>query len=411
MRFVKLFVAIIIIIRPTMDLWLDKTIFEYEKYASVNANFVIASIVLFATLYSFIFPLTIGKRGISSNLFLILKPFLFFLVFSIITTLFFGLDKVIGIADWLRLLTVLCFYVLVYVSIKTNSDIKLFIEAVVLSSVIPILIGLYQFFTNTGTLFWEFNRIRGTFVNPVGFGQFLVLILISTLGLYNLSHGFLKKLSLGWLGITLFCLYQTYTRGAWIGALMSFFFLGLVCYRRLLVTFPFIVGILPFLHGFVERFKSLTSWDITINSLVSRIEVWKAAISMFRENILLGRGLKSQYTMAYNLIGYKVETHSDYLRVLVETGIIGLFLYLWIIFAGYKLFFRAIKKVKHHPSYTSYTAMIAIFGGMLTAIVIMSSIDNILTALVLHYPLWGMGAIVTKILDSLCREGYESSSC
>jgi hypothetical protein len=68
----------------------------------------------------------------------------------------------------------------------------------------------------------------------------------------------------------------------------------------------------------------------------SRVEIWGEAVSIWKDNIF-GIGV-GQFTYLDGTSGYQLETHNDYISVLVELGILGITsliaLYVAIFMAG-----------------------------------------------------------------------------
>lgn len=75
----------------------------------------------------------------------------------------------------------------------------------------------------------------------------------------------------------------------------------------------------------------------TDSSNISRIEIWKESIRMFKENKLIGVGLSHQnFNKNENIENYTYEknnhneAHSSYFHILATTGIIGILAFLWM---------------------------------------------------------------------------------
>lgn len=65
-----------------------------------------------------------------------------------------------------------------------------------------------------------------------------------------------------------------------------------------------------------------------------RLELWTDAMELFKSNPLLGTGFDS-YAYMRRVHNY-ADTHNIYLKVLVETGVIGLGLFLWLLAKTYR---------------------------------------------------------------------------
>jgi putative inorganic carbon (HCO3(-)) transporter len=161
---------------------------------------------------------------------------------------------------------------------------------------------------------------------------------------------FEKKLSykLGYIGLAVFsaiCLLYSLSRGAYIALLAGWVFLGLAKYRILLVALVVFgltwTAVVP--NAVVERvFMTEDSNGGLDHSSETRMTLWEDAIQVFSYNPMTGTGFNT-YAYTQHEGNYK-DTHNIYVKVLVETGIIGMLLFLWLIFktfgVGFKLFLR-----------------------------------------------------------------------
>ena len=73
----------------------------------------------------------------------------------------------------------------------------------------------------------------------------------------------------------------------------------------------------------------------------TRFQIWSAAIAMFKDSFLLGKGLGSFMGCFRQYSNLSIQyAHNCYLQILAETGLIGLLAFLWflgeIILGSYK---------------------------------------------------------------------------
>jgi len=152
------------------------------------------------------------------------------------------------------------------------------------------------------------------------------------------------------LGLALFaanCVMYTFSRGGYVAFLAGWLFLGLVKQRKLLVLLVLFVVMWASLVPAAVRERVLMTYDPNQNELDRsaqiRLELWADAVELFKSNPLLGTGFNT-YAYMNRLYNY-ADTHNIYLKVLVETGVIGLALFLWLLaktfLVGYRLFRRA----------------------------------------------------------------------
>ena len=153
---------------------------------------------------------------------------------------------------------------------------------------------------------------------------------------------------LAFVGLAFFsaiCLVYSLSRGGYVALLVGWLFLGLVKYRKLLILLVVFgltwTAVVP--HAVVERvFMTEDSGELD-HSSETRVTLWEDSLEVFRSNPITGTGYD---TYAYmGRVGIYRDTHNIYLKVLVETGVVGILLFLWLIWrafwSGFRLFRRA----------------------------------------------------------------------
>lgn len=182
-------------------------------------------------------------------------------------------------------------------------------------------------------------RVVGTFSNPTFFAEMLGLALPVTiamlLGKRNLvsrcillSHAVLQAVAL----------ILTYSRGAWLGFLVSFAALAVFFDRRLLiaglVVATLILAVSPKI--LIDRFLSSFSLEDSSNSY--RLLIWRGALALLRANLFRGVGLGAE-AFAYVYPEYMIiqtpapHAHSTYLEMLIELGLPGFAAMVWFFIA------------------------------------------------------------------------------
>jgi putative inorganic carbon (hco3(-)) transporter len=143
------------------------------------------------------------------------------------------------------------------------------------------------------------------------------------------------------------CLMYSLSRGGYLAFLVGCLFLGIVKQRKLLVLLAvFLVTWTSLVPSAVRERVSMTydenSHELD-HSAAMRVSLWEEAKPAFDSNLLMGTGFNT-YTYTTHLNGYK-DTHNMFVKVLVETGLAGFFLFLWLLAktfrTGYQLFRQA----------------------------------------------------------------------
>ena len=110
------------------------------------------------------------------------KPFLFFLFVALVGVVL-APDPNRALQDWTRAAGAFIVYVLVVDLMRSRDDRTWMLRVLVLSSLIPITVGLVQWFTDSGDKGTDgFNRIFGTFTHPSPYGFYLVSLLPLAMG-------------------------------------------------------------------------------------------------------------------------------------------------------------------------------------------------------------------------------------
>tara|TARA_B100001057_G_scaffold11312_1_gene10750 strand:+ start:1594 stop:3222 length:1629 start_codon:yes stop_codon:yes gene_type:complete len=182
----------------------------------------------------------------------------------------------------------------------------------------------------------------------------LVYKLIFLIYIIDHSQSFNKKLILKVLEIiTLFSIIILQSRLGIISVLVIYFlYFILIKSSRKMMVFPILISCLFFLYFDNNDFQNKIEKDYTFENLSGdesinqRLSFYTSALSLFSEKPINGNGLASWKYKSINnsyknnsvLVPY--YTHNDFLQILMESGLIGLLIYL--IFFG-KLFKNIIK--------------------------------------------------------------------
>jgi putative inorganic carbon (HCO3(-)) transporter len=189
-------------------------------------------------------------------------------------------------------------------------------------------------------------------VGPLGFGSnqtaaFLAQFCMFFWGFAQfLKRKKLKLFGYGIVGITLITIMYMFSRGAYLAVLCSVLILGLLKDRKLLL----ILGVFLLTWQTVVPVAVRQRVNMTQDSsgrleasAQERVNLWQAAEISILHSPIVGSGYAT-YQLGEH-VDNLADTHNWYVKVMVETGIIGLAFSLWLIqqlFAtSYRLFKRA----------------------------------------------------------------------
>jgi O-antigen ligase len=292
-----------------------------------------------------------------------------------------------GLVDTVKLATVVLMIAVLNQVCRTERDAKVVLVAAIASTLAPLAVALYQGALGTGLHYSDgFGRATGTFNHPNPFAIYLCFSILMLVGLFRFVHG---RTRLAVTALTVGCtiaLYFTYTRSAWISTVVGL--LAIAAFSGKKIVGFLAVGIvvaglaIPSVASrFADLDETVTQSGAAANSLVWRFEYWGQALTL-TDDPLLGSGLS-----AVRVEGSEEKSpHNDFIRVFVETGILGLFAYLWFLLRG--AFVVAAGRRGTDRTSLWYGVVLG-FGGVFAAYVLLSVVSNVITQLVL---LWYLAA-------------------
>jgi O-antigen ligase len=191
------------------------------------------------------------------------------------------------------------------------------------------------------------NRLRDAgplgFAGPNGFAAFVAQMMVFLAALYGYQKKLGKLAIVGLLAITGYCLLYSYSRGAYLAVLVGLLFVGVLRERKILLLLIVLLlawqVVLPL--SVQERIFMTYQQDQGFEaSGADRLRMWSDALEVFLHSPVFGTGFAT-YRYMHRIEGYN-DTHNLYLKVLVETGVVGLLLLLTLFAAafilGYRLF-------------------------------------------------------------------------
>jgi O-antigen ligase len=165
----------------------------------------------------------------------------------------------------------------------------------------------------------------------------------------------------------------SFTRTAWVGFIAAFPVLILFSRNRARLLIPFLgmVLIAASLYSIVYygAYGELTERkEYGYSSLHFRTAyAWPASIKAFQEKPFMGWGLGNDRYALTKAAKLNQTSHNDYLLVLVETGIIGLLLYLWLLTSLFHNTIASIRKAEDERSRTLCVSALSILVAYLVA--------------------------------------------
>jgi len=259
-------------------------------------------------------------------------PFAVIFVWGLLT-LFYSLYPKNSLQELLRIFDLFALGFLAYATMKTKDDFRHLLEAFFVSSILPILFGLYQFIFHIGLVDENVAALRifGTFSHPNVYSLYLFsLIVFAFLYLVLFAGNGLRRLfTVIFIGILSTMLLLTFARVAWIA--LSLFVLIMALFRYRILLFPlflFPIILFVFSPSFEERVYESFRSDPD-SSLVWRQTLWHdvTRYSIQEERLLFGSGMDTFPKVSESVRGTNHgpnDPHNDFVKFFVEGGLVGL---------------------------------------------------------------------------------------
>jgi O-antigen ligase len=147
-------------------------------------------------------------------------------------------------------------------------------------------------------------------------------------------------------GFCIYCVTFSFSRGAYLAVLLAWLVFAIVKSRILLIPFVLFLASWQVVVPTAVRERVLMTYDTQNHALddsaEARVTVWQDALEAFQGDPIFGMGYDT-YRLLHRVGGY-TDTHNLYVKLLVEMGLVGLFIFLALFVrafqAGYELFRR-----------------------------------------------------------------------
>ena len=259
----------------------------------------------------------------------------------------------------------LCFTLIYFTGvnmIRSKEMIMRCITILAFSSFLVAVFGVYQNYFGMADTRWQdtvmfagiSGRVGSTLENPNVLATYLIsvmpFLIVAIVLLKQLKEKMPYIISLLFTGL---CLVFTWSRGSWLAFVITSLILFIILDKRIIALYvaaifavPFAPVILP--ESIIVRFTSIG--NITDSSTSYRVSIWQGTLRMLRNHFFEGIGIGIEpYHLVYPeyaLAGIEraPHSHSLYLQLCVEYGIIGLIVFILLIFFFMQGCFTAMKK-------------------------------------------------------------------
>ncbi len=282
------------------------------------------------------------------------------------------------------------------------------LKCLLAASVIPVLLGYYQFIVSGGNA----QRIFGSFQHPNIFAFFLVLMIVIAFILVRLDNAAVSSSWKNVLKIYLFNLFfmllLTKTRNAWIACWLIFFIYGLLVDRKVFMmtlVLPFAALLIPSMQArVIDLFSGNDTTQTTgLNSFAWRWRLWMDSLPVIAKQLIQGHGLASFVPMSQTFSAFAdnkgVGAHNTYLEIMFETGLLGLsaFCGIWVSLA--RSFSRSLKSLTG-----SLRGEYVLTLGYVISYAVVCSADNMNYYLVSNWYTWFFIGVMFANADKFAQK-------
>jgi len=379
-------------IRPMLDPFRNYGV-KLAAEATLNINALVA---LFVTISGIQYVFLKKRNFFKDKVFSLFFIFLLFLS----TSYFRSSNRFEFFALFFRWLGAFSIYELFALLVREKADFVRLLKTYIYFSAVPIGVALYQAISWGAIKFTEIVRINGTFVYPKGLSVYTAFLMFVTLGLlWDRTRPFGRTRNLKvYLFIVGLLFFLTYMRGAWVGFVSGFLAIDYFRNRaRVAKTFRTVVILLVILAAIFFMVPAFSKRVLQLSSFIWRINLWKGILGhLSKREIFIGRGLGSSVSVV-QVVGWGrvTQTHNDYIRVLFELGIVGLFLYLMLWGSLLKRAVRLMKIID--DNFMKSIAYIQI--GLIVFVLTMSLTDSFFGGGVFHWMFWSFAGALRGLLE------------
>ena len=345
-------------------LWVLLFIVPLAMGSSARTGFLLSKVLITQGILLILLLVWIIKMILEKEVRLVRTP----LDLPILLLFFFSLLSLInarhfaaGLQELFTLLTYILLFYLIVNNLRTPKQVERIFIPVFLAAAFVSIEGILENW-GLGVLVTRGERPPEIFSflgNPNYIAQYLITVLPLSIILSVFANSKVKKtLSALVSAILIFCLFLIFSRGAWLGFLVSLMFLGFILplpKLKLRISAKWVIPLLLIVVLLVSYFVLTTQQfqQELFRRIPARIINWKTALLMIRAHPILGSGIGNLYFVLprYLLPQFHeilpmqriAESHNDYLHIWAETGIFGLLAFLWLIIAYFRRGFQRLK--------------------------------------------------------------------
>lgn len=416
------FICIFCLILMFPEMGVVSTIFIAPFLGVLSRPSLVLGIFVAITVLSYLIKVMVGKRTVAFRFLDI-----FVLLFAIL--MFFGGVVTSGGAASFKSAVIYTLLMMMYFLVVNLMNTKAWLERCVFAIAIPsgiiAALGIVSYTATTMPSKWIDaqmfadigNRAVSTFGNPNMLATYLVLtapFIWSYLKKRNISSSGRVIAIIGSV-VSAACTVLTWSRGGWLGLIAAAIVYALVNYRYTLkyfligaVSSPVWIGLLP--SNITSRFASIG--NLADSSTYYRLFTWKGSLRMladhFASGIGVGQSAFSQIYPLYAYVGNEITAHSHnlYLEIAVELGIMGLLVFLAVIFMTAQRGFGCIKY--NSADRTAISGVSAAMAGVF-GVLVHGMFDYVWYNYRVFFMIWVMIGVLCAFANVYPKKSYDNT--
>jgi len=339
---------------------------------------VLIKTIFFRLLISFLFFVWILKLVDSESIKIprnpVFIPFLIFLL-CVFLSASFSLYKYTGFQAFFSYLSYFIFFMLIIENVEERFQVRLITQTILIVAVIICSFSLLKSISYLRLSFWQFPVYFQFFGNPNFFASYLLAVIPLSFSLFVYSHFKLEKILLFIFSVLCsVAALLTYSQGAWIVIYFYFliFYIGVLVryWYKMELLKGFVFAVFPFLAAFILYILVIFSQGAAEKylfpgniSLAIRRDIWISTWQMIKTFPFVGWGAGTFHIyfplyrtteslwMVVSPLVY--HAHNEFLEIGQEIGLLGLGVFIWLVFAylvyGFKLWIKAPVNWKKYP--------------------------------------------------------------
>lgn len=301
------------------------------------------------------------------------------------------------------------FSVVVINAFESKRQVKAILFLMVCGGILVAAYGFYQYMFQSKfggvwvdtEMFDGMFRVYSTFANPNVLGEYFLLIIpIAVAGFFIAKPLIIKLFYIGATGVMLLCLFLTYSRGCYIGIAVAAAVFLVLYDKRFIFLGVLALFLMPFILPETMLNRILSIGNMEDSSTSYRVYIWMGTIAMLKDYWFTGIGPgESAFNVVYPMYGYNgigaPHSHNTFLQVMCDSGIIGIIVFITLIYQYYKALFVAFMAEKDRESRFLILAGLSSISGFLVQSMFDYTFYNY-RVMFLFWTCIGLGIVFTK---------------